>query len=160
MCPRPVSQGRCGCCSARGRAAFTDSPARRTQRESKNHRKSRSQGSEAEVLFAPKSTSLRPRLPFLNSPRVAPPKTLYLLDEACRSHHISRPFSFDPGRWHVLILWLNRKLERAFPRLSGKNPAKELPKSVGNPPTRQQRKARLFPLLLPHPQALPQAPQN
>ena len=35
----------------------------------KNRRKSRSRrGNEAEVLFAPKSASLRRRLPFLNSP--------------------------------------------------------------------------------------------
>src|SRR5881396_4272122 len=40
----------------------------RTQGEFQNHRKSRSRrGNEAEVFFAPKSASLRRRLPFLNS---------------------------------------------------------------------------------------------
>src|SRR6266511_5864710 len=39
------------------------------QGEFKNRRKSRSRrGYEAEVFFVPKSASLRPRLPFLNSP--------------------------------------------------------------------------------------------
>src|SRR5688572_13962133 len=43
----------------------------RRQGEFKNHRKSRSRrGNEAESFFAPKSASLRRRLPFLNSPWV------------------------------------------------------------------------------------------
>jgi len=43
------------------------------QGEVKNRRKSRSRrGNEAEVFFAPKSASLRRRLPFLNTPWAAP----------------------------------------------------------------------------------------
>src|SRR5205807_418829 len=71
-------------------------------------------------------------------------KTVSLLDEACRSKHISRPFLFESVRRCVLKLWSNRKHESVFPKPARKNPAKQLPKSQTIPRTNLNRKAGRF----------------